>query len=132
MTEARRRWPLLLAAFFGATGVIAGAFGAHALQQTVAPEYLQVWETAARYQLLHALGLFALALFSWVVPLPGALRWTQWLWCGGILIFSGSLYALVLTGERWLGAITPFGGAALILGWAAIAVAAIRQRAPAS
>jgi uncharacterized membrane protein YgdD (TMEM256/DUF423 family) len=121
------RRALLAGALFGATGVVAGAFGAHALRTRLAPEVLAVFETAARYQLLHALALVAAATAArlW----PG--RWAAaaaWLLGSGILLFSGSLYLLVFTGERLFGAITPLGGLLLILGWLALAMAALRSR----
>jgi uncharacterized membrane protein YgdD (TMEM256/DUF423 family) len=96
--------------------VAAGAFGAHALRGRLSPEYLGVFETAARYQMYHALGLLVVA---WaVVRWPGALpQWAGWLFIAGTALFSGSLYALSLTGVRWLGAITPLGGIAFLLGW---------------
>ena len=100
--------------------VAAGAFGAHALRTRLSPEYLAVFETAARYQMYHALGLLAVA---WVVGRwPGALpQWAGWLFLAGTVLFSGSLYALALTGARWLGAITPLGGIAFLAGWLCLA-----------
>jgi uncharacterized membrane protein YgdD (TMEM256/DUF423 family) len=105
--------------------VAAGAFGAHALRARLSPESLAVFETAARYQMYHALGLFAVA---WAVSRwPGSLaQWSGWLFVVGTLLFSGSLYALALTGIRWLGAITPLGGAAFLAGWLCLALAAGR------
>ena len=97
----------------GFLGVLAGAFGAHALQGRLAPDLLAVWETAARYHLIHAL---ALVFAGWI----GA-RAAGWLFVCGIVIFSGSLYGLALTGTRWLGAITPLGGLCLLAGWLALA-----------
>jgi uncharacterized membrane protein YgdD (TMEM256/DUF423 family) len=96
--------------------VAAGAFGAHALRAHLSSEYLAVFETAARYQMYHALGLLVAA---WAVDRwPGALpQWSGWLFIAGTVLFSGSLYALSLTGVRWLGAITPLGGVAFLLGW---------------
>jgi uncharacterized membrane protein YgdD (TMEM256/DUF423 family) len=96
--------------------VAAGAFGAHALRGRLSSEYLAVFETAARYQMYHALGLLVVA---WaVVRWPGALpQWAGWLFIAGTALFSGSLYTLSLTGVRWLGAITPLGGIAFLLGW---------------
>jgi uncharacterized membrane protein YgdD (TMEM256/DUF423 family) len=115
-----------VAALFGALAVAAGAFGAHALKARLTPDQLAVFETAARYQMFHALALLAAA---WAVS-----RWPGWRtrgagWCfiGGTLIFSGSLYALTLTGIRALGAITPFGGVLLIAGWLLLALAALRR-----
>jgi uncharacterized membrane protein YgdD (TMEM256/DUF423 family) len=96
--------------------VAAGAFGAHALRSRLSSEYLAIFETAARYQMYHALGLL---LVAWaVVRWPGALpQWAGWLFIAGTALFSGSLYALSLTGVRWLGAITPLGGIAFLMGW---------------
>ena len=100
--------------------VAAGAFGAHGLRDRLAPELLQVFEAAARYQMYHALGLLAVA---WAASRSGAAgtRRAGWLFVAGTLLFSGSLYLMALTGVRWLGAITPLGGAAWIGGWAVLA-----------
>jgi uncharacterized membrane protein YgdD (TMEM256/DUF423 family) len=103
----------------------AGAFGAHALKARLSPDLLDVFETAARYQMYHALGLFAAA---WAVtrwPGPWAVR-AGWLFVAGTLLFSGSLYALALSGVRWLGAVTPFGGAAFLAGWVCLMLASRR------
>lgn len=96
--------------------VAAGAFGAHALRSRLTPELLAVFETAARYQMYHALGLLAVA---WATSRwPGALPvWAGWLFVAGTVLFSGSLYILSLTGIRWWGAVTPFGGVAFLIGW---------------
>lgn len=103
--------------------VAAGAFGAHALRTRLPADLLQVFETAARYQMYHALGLVAVA---WVVGRwPGELpQWAGWLFVVGTILFSGSLYALALSGVRWLGAITPLGGVAFLAGWVCLALAA--------
>lgn len=108
-------------------GVISGAFGAHALKASLSPDMLGIFETGVRYQMYHALGLLALA---WAIG-----RWPErrlvpaaWLLLAGTVVFSGSLYLFVLTGTRWLGAITPLGGVALIVGWG---LAAWRLLAPA-
>lgn len=103
--------------------VAAGAFGAHALRPKLTPELLAVFETAARYQMYHALGLLAVA---WATTRwPGALAvWAGWLFVVGTVLFSGSLYALALTGMRGLGAITPLGGVAFLAGWLCLLVAA--------
>ena len=105
--------------------VAAGAFGAHALKSRLSPEMLAVFEVGVRYQMYHALALLACAWAAgrW----PGVLTITAgWLFLAGILVFSGSLYALSLTGMRWLGAITPLGGVALLAGWVCLAAAALR------
>jgi uncharacterized membrane protein YgdD (TMEM256/DUF423 family) len=101
--------------------VAAGAFGAHALRARLAPDLLVVFETGARYQMYHALALLAVAWAAnhW----PGTpLRVAGWLFIGGTLLFSGSLYLLALTGVRWLGAVTPLGGLLFLAGWAALAI----------
>jgi uncharacterized membrane protein YgdD (TMEM256/DUF423 family) len=105
----------------------AGAFGAHALRDLVAPELLPTFETGARYQMYHALGLLA-AGFAAARWSGSPARLAGYLFLAGTLLFSGSLYLLVLTGLRWLGAITPLGGVAFILGWASLAYAAWRGR----
>jgi uncharacterized membrane protein YgdD (TMEM256/DUF423 family) len=106
-------------------GVAAGAFGAHALKTRLTPDMLGVFEVGVRYQMFHALALFACAwaLTRW----PGTLAIASgWLFVIGTLIFSGSLYLLALTGMRWLGAITPLGGLALLAGWLCLAAAAVQ------
>lgn len=102
--------------------VAAGAFGAHALRARLTPELLAIFETAARYQMYHALGLLAAA---WATTRwPGALPvWAGWLFVAGTVLFSGSLYALALTGIRWWGAVTPLGGIAFLSGWLCLALA---------
>jgi uncharacterized membrane protein YgdD (TMEM256/DUF423 family) len=111
-----------LGALSALIAVAAGAFGAHALRGRLAPESLMVFETAARYQMYHGIGLLVVswAALRWRGRLPHA---AGWLFAIGTVLFSGSLYALSLTGVRWLGAITPFGGAALLAGWLCLALA---------
>ena len=114
---------LLLGAIFGFLGVALGAFGAHGLRGRLSPEMLAVFETGVRYQMYHTLALLITGLVmaridGWLVHLAG------WCFVAGILIFSGSLYALALTGVTVLGAITPIGGLAFLAGWACLAVAA--------
>lgn len=106
--------------------VAAGAFGAHALRARLTPELLAVFETAARYQMYHALGLLAVA---WATTRwPGALPvWAGWLFVAGTVLFSGSLYILALTGTPWWGAVTPLGGVAFLAGWLCL-VLAVRDR----
>ncbi len=114
-----------LGAAFGLLGVALGAFGAHGLKGTLSPDMLANFETGVRYQMYHAVGLLAVA---WAVTRwPGGLTTAAgWLFVVGILIFSGSLYILSVTGIRWLGAVTPIGGVALIAGWGCLIVAALR------
>lgn len=100
--------------------VAAGAFGAHGLKRMLAPDMLAVWQTAVTYQLAHALGMFVIAL---LMPRFDAviLGWAGSAMFTGIVIFSGSLYILALTGIRFLGAITPVGGVALLISWLLVA-----------
>ena len=115
----------MLGAISGAIAVAAGAFGAHGLKARLPPDLLVVFETGARYQLFHALALVAA---GWVSDrFPGvAAQAAGWLFVAGTVLFSFSLYALALSGVRGLGAVTPFGGVALIAGWLALAWAAVR------
>ena len=117
---------IIMGALSGAIGVAAGAFGAHALRARVEPRMLEVFETGARYQMYHALAMLAAA---WMVSrFPGALmNASGWLFMAGTVLFSGSLYAMALTGVRALGAITPLGGVCFLAGWACIALAAMKR-----
>src|SRR5262245_34796956 len=117
---------LLIAALFGGLAVACGAFGAHGLKERLAPADLANWETAARYQMYHALALLAVGLLAARSP-SRLLNVAGLSMTLGILIFSGCLYALVLTGERRLGAVVPFGGVLLIVGWVFLAIAAFRS-----
>ena len=110
----------ILGALSGFIGVAAGAFGAHGLRQRLSPEMLGVFETAARYQMYHALALIAVAWAATRWP-GGGIQLSGWSFVAGTLLFSGSLYVLSLTGIRWLGAITPLGGAGFLLGWLSLA-----------
>lgn len=111
---------LAVGALSAALAVAAGAFGAHALSGTVAPDRLAVWETAARYQMYHALGLLVVAYLAGQKS-AGPARVAGWAFIAGSVIFSGSLYLLTLTGLRWLGAVTPLGGVAFLIGWLTLA-----------
>lgn len=111
--------------------VACGAFGAHALKD-IPPERLANWQTAAQYQMYHALGVVLVG----VLLDPGlrfaqsrALRVAGWLFVGGVAFFSGSLYALVLTGVTKLGAVTPIGGVAFMAGWLCVVVGALKKPA---
>uniref|UniRef100_UPI00333EBB7A DUF423 domain-containing protein n=1 Tax=Castellaniella defragrans TaxID=75697 RepID=UPI00333EBB7A len=120
------RFLILCGALILALGVAAGAFGAHGLKRLVAPDLLEVWRTAAHYQLIHGAGLLLVAsLWPRLAPAPAA--WAGSLMLAGLLVFSGSLYAMVLTGLRALGAITPIGGLLMILSWLTLAWAAWRS-----
>ncbi len=106
-------------------GVGAGAFGAHGLKRLIEPDMLAVWQTAVLYQLVHALGMLLAALLAAHYSIS-LFRRAGAVMLAGIVIFSGSLYVLVLSDIRWLGAITPIGGVAFIIAWAMVAVAAWR------
>jgi uncharacterized membrane protein YgdD (TMEM256/DUF423 family) len=106
-------------------GVALGAFGAHALKARLTPDMLAVWETGVRYQLVHALALLAVAWAATRWP-GAAVNTSGWLFVAGTLLFSGSLYVLSLTGVRWLGAVTPLGGAAWLAAWLCLAWGAWR------
>jgi len=114
-----------LGAISGLLAVAVGAFGAHALRSRIVPDMQTVFEVGARYHMYHALALLAA---GWAVARwPGGAAVTAgWLFVAGTIVFSGSLYLLSVTGQRWLGAITPLGGLAFIVGWGALAWAALR------
>lgn len=119
------RFFLLLAAFAGFTGVALGAFAAHGLKAHLSPEYLAVFQTGVHYQMVHALALFGVALLG--MRLSGRLLTAAGsLFALGILLFSGSLYALTLSGVGVLGMITPLGGLAFLGGWLCLGLAAWR------
>jgi len=117
---------LLAGAVFMALGVLLGAFGAHALKKSLSPEMLDVYKTGVEYQFYHALGLLLVGLIRFRIE-------SKWLnWSGifltfGILIFSGSLYALSISGIKIVGAITPIGGLAFVAGWICLAVGILRK-----
>ncbi len=102
-------------------GVALGAFGAHALKARLTPEYLDVYHTAVLYHFIHALGLFIVAWTASQYPNNSHVRIAGFAFALGIVIFSGSLYLLSITGTRWLGALTPIGGILFILGWGSLA-----------
>lgn len=112
----------------GFIAVAAGAFGAHALKARLTPDMLAVFETGARYQMYHALALLAVAWAG--ARWPGRLAAASgWCFVAGTVLFSGSLYAMTLTGVRGLGAVTPFGGVLFLAGWLLLALATWRGRA---
>ncbi|MGH7818297.1 MAG: DUF423 domain-containing protein [Candidatus Binatia bacterium] len=109
---------MLVGSVSGFLAVAAGAFGAHGLKGVLAPDRLEIFETAVRYQMYHSLALVLAGSL-------GAFR-AGWAFLLGVVIFSGSLYLLVLTDRRWLGAVTPVGGALFLLGWVLLALNARR------
>jgi uncharacterized membrane protein YgdD (TMEM256/DUF423 family) len=116
---------LVTGAINGALAVLLGAFGAHGLKNRVAPEMLTTWETASQYHFYHALALLAVGILAKQFGSAGLLT-SGWILLAGTVVFSGSLYLLVLTDQRWLGAVTPLGGTALIVGWVWLAWALTR------
>ena len=124
-----RRFALPLGSCLALLGVAAGAFGAHALKGILTTESLQIFEVGVRYQLYHAFGLLAVGLLGrqdWSDHLNRAAI----LFAAGIVIFSGSLFTLALTGVRWLGALTPLGGVCFLGGWASLAWDTWSRRGP--
>ena len=116
---------LMLAAFFGFTGVALGAFAAHGLKNRLSAEYLAIFHTGVTYQLVHTLALLGVALLA--TQIPGRLvSWAGASFALGILLFSGSLYLLTLTGFSKLGIVTPLGGLAFLIGWLCLGLAAWR------
>ena len=116
---------IIIAAMLGLTGVAAGAFGAHALKQHLAADKLAAFEVGVRYQMYHALALLALA---WVTSLRPSRAATAAGFCMifGTVMFSGSIYGLTLTEQKWLGPVTPIGGTVLMVGWLMLAIAAAK------
>ena len=117
---------LALGAILALVAVGLGAFGAHGLKERLAPDMLAIWTTGVEYHVYHALGLLAVGLLAIRLPDSALLRTSGWLMAAGVLVFSGSLYALALSGMRVLGAITPLGGAAFLAAWVLFAMAALK------
>ena len=115
------KWFITLGSLSGMLAVMMGAFGAHALKSTLDDYAFGVFQTAAQYHLIHSLALLAVGVIALSQPSTTLLKTSGWLFVVGVLVFSGSLYLLSLTGMRWLGAITPLGGVAFIGGWACLA-----------
>lgn len=117
---------IAIAALFGGLAVAAGAFGAHALRGQLSDRALEIFTTGVQYQMYHALALLAVGLLlSRTAIVPTTLPLAGYAFIAGILVFSGSLYALSLSGIQWLGAITPIGGVFFMAGWACLAIAAL-------
>lgn len=115
---------LLVAAIFGFLGVAMGAFGAHGLKASLTDYQLDIYKTAVQYQMWHTLLLALIA----ILPPRKLLCWAGWSLIAGMVLFSGSLYALAISGLRWLGMITPIGGLAFLLAWALLGRAAFLQQ----
>jgi len=124
MTHRFVQW----AAFFAFLAVALGAFGAHGLKGHLSENDLSVYKTAVEYQMWHALGLGFIGLLQERLPQSKILNWSGWLMFFGILIFSGSLYALTLTGIRSFGMLTPFGGLSFLIAWLLVALGVSKQR----
>ena len=125
---AKTTWPrmiLLFAALSGAVAVALGAFAAHALKAQLAPYLLEVFKTGVHYQAWHSLALLGCGIWARIMPVKTVL-YAALFFAAGIVCFSGSLYALALTGIKWFGPITPIGGVCFIIGWVVLAVAAWR------
>ena len=125
MDTSARRW-FLIACLLAATAIALGAFGSHALRARLEPRMLEVFEIGVRYQLIHALALLGISL-GWPRLQPRRATAACALMLGGTIVFSGSLYLMVLTGIRMLGAITPIGGVALIISWVILAFSPIKK-----
>jgi uncharacterized membrane protein YgdD (TMEM256/DUF423 family) len=128
MSSMTARFVLAAAALAMFLAVGAGAFGAHALRSRLTPDLSAVWQTAVQYHAWHALGLFGIGVLMLQWPGRGSLAVAAWLLLAGIVLFSGSLYALALTGVRGLGAVTPIGGVAFLAGWLAMAWACFAEK----
>ncbi len=120
-------WPLVAGAFLALLAVMAGAFGAHGLRGLVSDRGLEVFQTAVTYQMYHSIALVLLALLSGQGLPRKWLGWSAGFFLAGILLFSGSLYLLVLTDIRWIGPITPLGGMFFMLGWALLITSGLRR-----
>jgi uncharacterized membrane protein YgdD (TMEM256/DUF423 family) len=117
---------LAIASMLGGISVVFGAFASHALKDRLSANSLSIWETGTKYQMYHALALMLVALLIARYPNSNLLIVAGYAFIAGVFIFSGSLYALTLTGIKWLGAVTPIGGMALIIGWLCLALATWR------
>lgn len=117
---------LVMAGGAGAAGVVLGAFGAHALRARLTPDLLEVWQTAVQYHLWHALALLGVGILLLQQPQSRWLAAAGWTFLAGLVVFSGSLYVMAVTGWRGLGAVTPIGGLALIAAWIMLSAGAWR------
>lgn len=120
-------FPLVAGAFLALLAVMAGAFGAHGLRNLVSERGLEVFQTAVTYQIYHSIALVLLALLAGQGLPRKLLGWSAGFFLAGILLFSGSLYLLVLTDIRWIGPITPIGGVCFMVGWALLITSGLRR-----
>jgi uncharacterized membrane protein YgdD (TMEM256/DUF423 family) len=121
------RFCVIVSAIALAAAVVLGAFGAHAMKARLAPESFAAYQTAVQYHFWHALGLLAVGILMTQWATAQGLAWAAWLLIAGLIFFSGSLYLLALTSARWLGVLTPIGGAAFIAAWVVLAWVALRR-----
>lgn len=117
---------LMTASFLMAFAVLIGAFGAHGLRSHLSAEMLQIYKTGVEYHIYHALGLLLIGVLAISIP-SELLKWSAIFLAAGIVLFSGSLYFLAITGIKWLGAITPFGGLSFITGWVLLLIAVLKK-----
>jgi uncharacterized membrane protein YgdD (TMEM256/DUF423 family) len=121
------KWMIVLGSLNAFLSVALGAFGAHGLKSKLATDMMAIYETGVQYHMVHSLGLLLIGILLRTAPQSNLLNWSGLLLLAGIVIFSGSLYALSITGIRGFGAITPIGGLSFLLGWVLLAVAAIKH-----
>jgi len=118
---------LIIGGFNAALVVLLGAFGAHGLKAGMTAEMLAVFQTGVHYHLFHSLGLLAVGMVAAQISDSAYLRWSGWLMLVGIILFSGSLYVLSVSGLRWLGMVTPFGGISFIAAWILFVIAVVKS-----
>lgn len=117
---------VILGAVHAFLAVALGAFGAHGLEGKLTEKYMENWKTATNYQMFHAIGLLIIGILAGKLPMSTLISTSGWLFFIGIILFSGSLYVLSLTKISLLGAITPFGGLAFLIGWVLVIIAAVK------
>jgi len=118
---------IVIAGISGFLAVALGAFGAHFIKNRLTEEMFAIYQTGVQYHFYHTLALLGVGVLAYWMPDVAALKWSGWLFVCGIVIFSGSLYALSLSGIRVLGAVTPIGGLAFLAGWVMLIIAALKQ-----
>ncbi len=118
---------LILGSINAFLSVALGAFGAHGLKSRLSEEMMQIYQTAVQYHMFHSVGLLLVGIVAQWMTNSSLLNWAGWSMAVGILLFSGSLYLMSVTGMRWLGAITPLGGVAFLMGWLLLALAVFKQ-----